>query len=106
MSSELIQQQKKLPAMSLRPQVVQLYKNLLYLGREYPLGYDYFREKLKNAFIKNKDVTDPEQIKMMIGRGEFVIKEIEALYMLRKYRTMKRRYYDNENNYRVNKDAQ
>ncbi|KAG7153284.1 Electron transfer flavoprotein regulatory factor 1-like [Homarus americanus] len=106
LGSELIQQQKKLPAMSLRPQVVQLYKNLLYLGREYPLGYDYFREKLKNAFIKNKDVTDPEQIKMMIGRGEFVIKEIEALYMLRKYRTMKRRYYDNENNYRVNKDAQ
>nr|XP_045625558.1 electron transfer flavoprotein regulatory factor 1-like [Procambarus clarkii] len=69
--------------MSLRPQVIQLYKNMLYLGREYPLGYDYFREKLKKAFLKNKDVTDPEQLKIMIGRGEFVIKEIEALYMLR-----------------------
>ena len=67
---------------------------LLYLGREYPLGYEYFREKLKNAFLKNKDVTDPEQIKAMIARGEFVIKEIEALYMLRKYRTLKKRYYD------------
>ena len=67
---------------------------LLYLGREYPLGYEYFREKLKKAFLKNKDVTDPEQIKTMIARGEFVIKEIEALYMLRKYRTLKKRYYD------------
>lgn len=67
---------------------------LLYLGREYPMGYEYFREKLKRAFMKNREVTDPEQIKVLIGRGEFVIKEIEALYMLRKYRTMKKRYYE------------
>lgn len=78
----------------MRPQVIQLYKNLLYLGREYPKGYEFFREKLKKAFMKNKDVTDPEQIKILISRGEFVIKEIEALYMLRKYRTMKKRYYE------------
>lgn len=80
--------------MTMRPQVIQLYKNLLYLGREYPKGYEFFREKLKKAFMKNKDVTDPEQIKILISRGEFVIKEIEALYMLRKYRTMKKRYYE------------
>lgn len=78
----------------MRPQVIQLYKNLLHLGREYPLGYEYFREKLKKAFIKNREVTDPEQIKMLISRGEFVIKELEALYMLRKYRTIKKRYYE------------
>lgn len=80
--------------MTMRPQVIHLYKNLLYLGREYPKGYEFFREKLKKAFMKNKDVTDPEQIKILISRGEFVIKEIEALYMLRKYRTMKKRYYE------------
>lgn len=80
--------------MTMRPQVIQLYKNLLYLGREYPKGYEFFREKLKKAFMKNKDVTNPEQIKILISRGEFVIKEIEALYMLRKYRTMKKRYYE------------
>jgi hypothetical protein len=36
----------------------------------------------------------------MIKKGEYVIKEIEALYMLKKYRTLKRRYYseDNDNN--------
>jgi Complex 1 protein (LYR family) len=66
------------------------------LGRDYPQGYDYFRRRLKTAFFKNKDVADPEQIKMMIARGNFVVKEIEALYMLRKYRTLKNRYYNKD----------
>lgn len=44
--------------------------------------------------MKNKDVSDPEKIKKMIAHGEFVKKEIEALYMLKKYRTLKRRYND------------
>ncbi|XP_068134128.1 electron transfer flavoprotein regulatory factor 1 [Hyperolius riggenbachi] len=78
----------------LRGEVVKLYKNLLYLGREYPGGATFFRERLKKAFVKNKDVTDPEKIKELIGRGEFVIKELEALYYLRKYRAMKQRYYE------------
>ncbi|KAL6459981.1 hypothetical protein MHYP_G00317400 [Metynnis hypsauchen] len=80
----------------LRGEVVRLYKNLLYLGREYPKGTVYFRERLKVAFMKNKDVTDPEKIRKLIDRGEFVIKELEALYFLRKYRAMKKRYYDPE----------
>lgn len=67
---------------------------LLYLGREYPQGSAYFRDRLKSAFMKNKDVTDPAKIKNLVARGEFVIKEIEALYFLRKYRAMKKRYYE------------
>uniref|UniRef100_A0A8B9PH25 Electron transfer flavoprotein regulatory factor 1 n=1 Tax=Apteryx owenii TaxID=8824 RepID=A0A8B9PH25_APTOW len=70
---------------------------LLYLGREYPKGADYFRSHLKAAFLKNKDVKDPEKIKQLIARGEFVIKELEALYYLRKYRAMKQRYYEDDN---------
>ncbi|XP_066856686.1 electron transfer flavoprotein regulatory factor 1 isoform X1 [Anser cygnoides] len=83
-------------ANSLRGEVLNLYKNLLYLGREYPKGADYFRSRLKAAFLKNKDVKDPEKIKQLIARGEFVIKELEALYFLRKYRAMKQRYYDDK----------
>ncbi|XP_067915799.1 electron transfer flavoprotein regulatory factor 1-like [Heterodontus francisci] len=79
----------------LRSEVIKLYKNLLYLGKEYPKGEDYFRAHLKKAFIKNKDVTDPEEIKKLIARGQFVIKELEALYYLKKYRAMKQRYYEN-----------
>ena len=64
------------------------------MGKEYPKGYDYFRVKLKAAFMRHKDVTDPKEIEMLLGRGEYIIKELEALYMLRKYRTLKKRYYD------------
>lgn len=46
--------------------------------------------------MKNKDVTDPEKIQKLVARGDFVIKELEALYFLRKYRAIKKRYYDQD----------
>ncbi|PNI98738.1 ETFRF1 isoform 10, partial [Pan troglodytes] len=33
-------------ANSLRGEVLKLYKNLLYLGRDYPKGADYFKKRL------------------------------------------------------------
>lgn len=69
-------------------------EQLLYLGREYPKGAAYFRERLKSAFMKNKDETDPEKIKALVAKGDFVIHELQALYYLRKYRAMKKRYYE------------
>ncbi|CAG8563050.1 14640_t:CDS:2 [Acaulospora morrowiae] len=78
---------------SLRYQVRDLYKRLLFLGREYPLGYSYFRPRLKKAFLKNRDLANDDEIKNAIGTGEYVVKELEALYYLKKYRTLKRSYY-------------
>lgn len=69
----------------------------MHLGKDYPLGWDYFQPRLKAAFMKNRDVTDPAKIEELIARGNFVVKEIETLYMLRKYRTLKKRYYSEEN---------
>ena len=69
---------------------------LIYYGKDYPAGYDFFRPKLKAAFMKNKDVTDPKEIEKLIERGNFVVKELEALFMLRKYRTLKKRYYEDK----------
>ncbi|KAI9557710.1 electron transfer flavoprotein regulatory factor 1 [Daphnia magna] len=80
--------------MSQHSRVMTLYKTLLHLGKEYPGGYPYFRNKLKNAFMKNSSLKDPKEIDSAIARGEFVIKELEALYMLRKYRALKKRYYE------------
>ncbi|OON18052.1 hypothetical protein X801_06098, partial [Opisthorchis viverrini] len=65
---------------------------LLYLGREYPKGAEYFRKRLHNAFWKNRDVSDPDEIRRLIQFGEYVAKELEALYALRKYRTLRQRY--------------
>jgi hypothetical protein len=78
----------------LRSQVINLYKNLLYYANDYPLGYTYYRNRLKKSFQSNSHVQDTAQIAKLIERGNFVILEIEALYKLKKYRSLKRSYYD------------
>ncbi|KAK4467156.1 hypothetical protein QBC42DRAFT_257853 [Cladorrhinum samala] len=80
------------PNPELRRQVIAIYKQLLYLGRSYPQGYDYFRPRLHRAFMANANLTDEEQIRQGIKRAEFVQKEIEALYFLKRYRTLRKRY--------------
>ncbi|KAF1970430.1 LYR motif-containing protein 5A [Bimuria novae-zelandiae CBS 107.79] len=77
---------------TLRHQVIAVYKELLFLGREYPLGYEYYRTRLRKAFASQKDVTDEAQIKKGIERAQFVKKEIEALYYLKRYRALRQRY--------------
>ncbi|KAK5045812.1 hypothetical protein LTR84_008905 [Exophiala bonariae] len=76
----------------LRRQVVNVYKELLEMGKHYPLGYDYFRTRLHKAFISQAHLRDEDKIREGIKRAEFVKKEIEALYFLKKYRSMKHRY--------------
>ncbi|KAE8148304.1 hypothetical protein BDV25DRAFT_20051 [Aspergillus avenaceus] len=82
-------------APELRWQVIHIYKELLFLGRNYPLGYEYFRTRLHKAFISQAHLTDGDQIRKGIARAEFVKKEIEALYYLKRYRTLKQRYENN-----------
>ncbi|XP_071463116.1 electron transfer flavoprotein regulatory factor 1-like [Marmota flaviventris] len=72
-------------------EVLNLYKNLLYLG------WDYFKRHLKDVFLKNKDVKDPEKIKELTEGGEFVMKELKVLYFLRKYRATKQCHYSDIN---------
>jgi hypothetical protein len=49
---------------------------LLYLGRAYPLGYDYFRPRLHKAFASNASLTSEDEIRKGIERAEFVKKGI------------------------------
>lgn len=63
----------------LRYEVLSIYKSLLYLLRDYPLGYSYARPRLHKAFISQSHLEDPEKIREGIKRAEFVRKEIEAL---------------------------
>lgn len=76
----------------LRRQVIAIYKELLYLGRDYPQGYDFFRPRLHKAFMSNAGLRDEQKIKEGIARADFVRKEIEALYYLKRYRTLRKRY--------------
>ncbi|TKA32178.1 hypothetical protein B0A50_01426 [Salinomyces thailandicus] len=76
----------------LRMEVIRIYRELLYLGREYPLGYDYFRPRLHKAFMAKASLQDEEQIRKGIEQAEYVKKEVEALYYLKKYRTLRKAY--------------
>ena len=64
----------------LRRQVINIYKELLEMGKSYPLGYDYFRPRLHKAFMSQADLQDEGKIRQGIERAEYVKKEIEALY--------------------------
>ncbi|SPN98692.1 probable NADH-ubiquinone oxidoreductase complex 1/LYR family protein [Cephalotrichum gorgonifer] len=63
----------------LRHKVIAIYKELLYLGREYPLGFSYFHPRLHKAFMANSGLRDDAEIQRCLERAEFVKKEIEAL---------------------------
>ncbi|TDZ48309.1 LYR motif-containing protein 5B [Colletotrichum trifolii] len=52
---------------------------LLYMGREYPAGYDFFRSRLHKAFSANAGLRDEEAIRKGLDKAEFVKKEIEAM---------------------------
>lgn len=42
--------------------------------------------------MKNATETDNRKIEVMIKRGEYMIKEIEAVNSIKKFRAMKKRY--------------
>jgi hypothetical protein len=67
------------PNASLRHEVLKIYKQLLFLVRDYPLGYAYARPRLHKAFMSQANLEDEEKIRDGIKRAEFVKKEIEAL---------------------------
>ncbi|KAL2268896.1 hypothetical protein VTJ83DRAFT_3742 [Remersonia thermophila] len=80
------------PNPELRRQVIAIYKQLLFLGRDYPQGYAWFRERLHRAFAAKAHLTDEAEIRKALAHADFVRKEIEALYYLKRYRTLRQRY--------------
>jgi hypothetical protein len=78
----------------LRQQVIRIYKgntylptypphshstflDLLFMGREYPQGYDYYRTRLHKAFSSQKHLEDEAKIMDGIKRAEFVKKGMD-----------------------------
>ncbi|KAG6012177.1 hypothetical protein E4U54_007683 [Claviceps lovelessii] len=62
------------PNPELRKQVIAIYKELLHLGREYPLGYKYFQPRLHRAFMSHAAERDEDKIRAGIARAEYVKK--------------------------------
>jgi len=65
---------------------------LLNLGKAYPLGYEFFQPRLRKAFSSKAGLTVEAEIRTGIEKAEFVKKEIEALYYLKRYRALRQRY--------------
>ncbi|KAL5598779.1 uncharacterized protein BROUX77_005812 [Berkeleyomyces rouxiae] len=76
----------------LRHQVIKSYKELLFIGRDYPLGFKYFRDRLHKAYAAKSHLRDEAEIREGLRRAEFVKKEITTLYYLKKYRTLRHTY--------------
>jgi hypothetical protein len=76
----------------MHPLVRDLYKRVLAVGRDYPLGLDYVRNKAKEAFRANANLTDEVEVKRAVNRGRWRVKEMIAVIQLRKYRQLNKRY--------------
>ena len=59
-----------------------LSTELLNVGRQYPLGYEYFRDRLHKAFSSQAHLRDEEQIRKGIARAEFVKKGTFSLLQM------------------------
>lgn len=78
------------------PRVRQLYKTLLYMGKEYPPalgGYLKFKPILKRNF-QSTPVANETELNNALDKGRYIIKELETLYYLSKYRYLKRKYHN------------
>ena len=78
----------------MHPLVRNLYRRAIVLGRDYPLEMSAYREKTKEMFWKNKDLVDEIEIRRAVARGRWYLRnEIAGVIKLKKYRTLKARYY-------------
>ena len=87
----------------MHPLVRDLYKRAIYVGRDYPLGIDYVRRTWKAA-LRNPEncpscyASDPtsleceKEIRVAVGKGRHMIREMIGIIQLKKYRAMKQRY--------------
>ncbi|KAI5297825.1 hypothetical protein KEM55_004188 [Ascosphaera atra] len=64
---------------SLRHQVLGAYKELLFLGRNYPAGYQFFRDKLHDGFARQRHLTDEDEIRKKLAGAEYIKKGMHEL---------------------------
>ncbi|GAA6011832.1 hypothetical protein JCM10207_004259 [Rhodosporidiobolus poonsookiae] len=81
------------PVQQLRLRARALYKELFYLAKEYPDPSYPIHQKLHGCFLAHVGA-DEERLRAGLAKAEFIKKELEAMYSMRKYRAMKRNYYD------------
>ena len=82
----------------MHPLVRDLYKRIILVGRDYPLGPQWVRDKAKVWFRQNKDVKDEIEIRRLVALGRRQVREMQAVIYLKKYRHLKKVYEEEEKN--------
>lgn len=95
----------------MHPLVRDLYKRVIWVGKDYPKGLDYVRGVWKKALRNPKNCPScykdngaaidvvpqcppdcDREIRKAVGKGRYMVREMEGIIQLKKYRTMKKRY--------------
>lgn len=82
----------------MHPLVRDLFKRIIYVGREYPLGLDYVKRVARQKIEPKRNLTSESDIKRAVHEGRWWVREMVGAIQLRKYRVMKKRYYDAKDN--------
>jgi len=69
-----------------------LYKQIIFVGRDWPAGQEIVRRLAKKQFFQMRNETDPVKIQQGITKGEYIMKEMQALIRFHTYRTISKRY--------------
>jgi len=77
-----------------RELVRELYRRFLWVGRDYPEGLPFVREKVKVAFFSNAHLTNEEDILRAVAKGRWWVKELVGVVQLKKYRSLRKNYGD------------
>jgi hypothetical protein len=76
----------------MQPIVRDLYKRFVWVSSHYPAGRNFVLRKVKEEFFQHKDVVSEVEIKRLVAKGRYMVKELAAVSRLHKYRTLKKRY--------------
>jgi hypothetical protein len=91
----------------MHPFVRDLYRRVLLVGRDYPAGLDYVKVNWKKAFRKIDNCPScyignlndslqtkacQQELNKAVARGRHMVREMEGVIQLKKYRAMKKRY--------------
>jgi hypothetical protein len=100
----------------MHPLVRDLYKRIILVGRDYPLGLEYVRTQWKKA-LRNPDncpscyngshqvclesVACERELRKAVGKGRHYVREMIGVIQFKKYRAMKKRYEDDDRHHEM-----
>lgn len=74
-----------------------LYRRILTVGKDYPTGLEAVKKRAKAEFAKNAHLEDGLELRRAVSYGRYMVREMQGVIMLKKYRAIKQRYGEDVN---------